>query len=367
MSKRAWFWLCMAAVFVFFIYLTKEVALPFVVGLLLAYLLDPVADRLERNGCGRTLASVFILLIVFCVVVLGMVLVVPALLEQTISLSKAIPEYLYRLTEFLQEQLENYGSSLSMFGSQPEIADKLMELSGVGFELLGGIVKQVWQSGMALFNVLSLLLITPVVAFYLLRDWDKIILKLNGYLPRAHASTVRGIFAEIDRVISGFIHGQLLVSTLLGIFYAVGLSLVGLDSALLIGFGTGVLTIIPYVGMLFGGAIGIVVAIYQFGDVVPVLMVLAVFAVGQFLEGNFIAPKLIGDKVGLHPVWIIFGMLVGASLLGLLGVLLAIPITATLGVLIRFGLEQYKQSDMYKEQAVTAPPKPRSHVRKKKV
>ncbi|MGE0755235.1 MAG: AI-2E family transporter, partial [Alphaproteobacteria bacterium] len=193
----------------------------------------------------------------------------------------------------------------------------------------------------------SLFLITPIVAFYLLRDWDRLVDHIDNLLPRKHAATIREQMRIIDRTLAGFLRGQFNVCLILGTYYAIGLTLVGLKFGLLIGLATGFLTIFPYVGLMLGMGIGLSVALFQFGDFMPVAMTLAVFVTGQIIEGYFITPKLVGDKVGLHPVWIIFGMLAGAALFGFVGILLAIPVTAVMGVLIRFAISRYKLSNYY--------------------
>jgi len=180
-----------------------------------------------------------------------------------------------------------------------------------------------------------------------LRDWDRIIEKVDSWLPRDRADLIRGQVRQIDETLAGFARGQALVCLVLGVFYAVGLSVVGLEFGMAVGFVTGLISFVPYFGMLFGFAAGIGIAIAQFGEIAPVLLVAAVFGAGQIIEGNFLTPKLVGERVGLHAVWIIFALLAGGSLFGFLGVLLAVPIMAVIGVLARFLLAQYLDSPMY--------------------
>ena len=203
------------------------------------------------------------------------------------------------------------------------------------------------QSTLAVVNVLLLIFITPIVTFYILLDWHKITNKVESWFPKAHTKTIKEQLSYVDTALSGYIRGQTNVCLLLGAFYAVGLSLAGLDFGLFIGLATGILSFIPYVGILFGVTIGMMVALFQFGDSIHLLLVFAIFVVGQFIEGNFITPKLVGDKVGLHPVWIIFGMLSGAALFDFVGVLLAVPVTAVLGVIVRFAMKKYLSSPIY--------------------
>jgi predicted PurR-regulated permease PerM len=203
------------------------------------------------------------------------------------------------------------------------------------------------QSSFAVVNLLSLIFITPVVAFYLLKDWDRIITKIDHLLPREFAPVVRQQIAEVDSTLAGFIRGQTNVCLFLATFYAIGLSLTGLKFGIIIGIITGFFAILPYVGIAFGLTLGISVAFFQFTDHYSVLYVLFVFMIGQFIEGNFITPRLVGEKVGLHPVWIIFGMLAGATLFGFVGILIAVPITAVIGVFVRFIIKQYLDSKLY--------------------
>jgi predicted PurR-regulated permease PerM len=199
----------------------------------------------------------------------------------------------------------------------------------------------------ALFQLISLVVITPLVSFYLLRDWDRIVERIDAYLPRGSAPAIHDQFGKIDRTLAGFIRGQATVCLILGAFYAVGLSLVGLEFGLLIGLGTGLISFIPYFGMMVGLAVGISVALAQFSGLGSVALVAAVFAVGQVAEGNFLTPKLVGDRVGLHPVWVIFALLAGGTLFGFTGILLAVPAAAVIGVLVRFTLESYRDSRLY--------------------
>jgi predicted PurR-regulated permease PerM len=212
---------------------------------------------------------------------------------------------------------------------------------------IGNLLSQIWGGGVALLNLVSLLVITPIVMFYLLRDWDSIVETVEDWLPRRLAPVIREKTIEIDEVLSGFLRGQFSVCLLLGALYAIGLTLVGLDFGLIIGFITGLISFVPYFGMLIGFAVGLGVAIAQFSDWQPIAMVAGVFVVGQFLEGNFITPKLVGDRIGLHPAWIIFALLAGGALFGFTGILLAVPAAAVIGVLGRFSIQQYKQSEAY--------------------
>ena len=278
------------------------------------------------------------------------VLIVPLLYDQFISMIHKTPEYVHMFNE---KVLPSFASVIDTL--DPDALDKAkMALSNVSvymFQFFAKMAGNIWNSGIAIVNLLSLIFITPIVTFYMLRDWDKIIKKINGWLPPKHASVIQEQVLLIDCTLSGYIRGQTNVCLLLGTFYAIGLTAVGLDFGFFIGMATGILSFIPYVGMLFGFTIGMIIAFFQFGvDWTSIVMVASIFVIGQFIEGNFITPKLVGDKVGLHPVWIMFGMLAGAAIFGLTGILLAVPVTAVLGVLVRFFLNQYLKSPFYLEQ-----------------
>ena len=192
------------------------------------------------------------------------------------------------------------------------------------------------------------MVITPIVTFYLLRDWDLLVARIDGWLPRRHVDVIREQMRLIDRSLSGFVRGQLMVCLMLGVFYAIGLTVVGLDFGLVIGLATGLVSFVPYFGMLAGFVVGIGVAVAQFGSWVPVALVAAVFVIGQFVEGNFVTPRVVGNRIGLHPVWLIFALLAGGALFGFTGLLLAVPVAAVLGVLVRFSLERYLAGAAYR-------------------
>jgi predicted PurR-regulated permease PerM len=224
-------------------------------------------------------------------------------------------------------------------------------LDGVSERALGylaGLAEGVFSGFGSLFTVLSLALITPVVTFYLLRDWDRIIGKIDSWLPRGNADVIREQVRLIDQTLAGFARGQALVCVLLGVFYAIGLSVVGLEFGLIVGFVTGLISFVPYFGMIVGFVAGVGIAIGQFGELVPVLLVALVFGIGQVLEGNILTPRLVGERVGLHAVWIIFALLAGGALFGFLGILLAVPVMAVIGVLARVLLGQYLASPLYR-------------------
>lgn len=347
--KKKWpFWLGLGLTILIFLTLVKAILLPFVVGIMVAYFLDPLADRLELAGFSRNIATLLITASFFGIALISLSILVPLLYQQLESLLTALPQVFSNNQEKLIPQVNHWLHRLD-----PEVSQKITEgiknasITILGF--VGDFLKGLMQSGLALINLLSLIFITPVVVFYFLRDWDVMIARLYTLLPRKHLAVIKKQLLLVDKTLSGFIRGQTQVCLSLGIFYTIALSVMGLQGGALIGFFTGVATFIPYVGMLSGTAVGLVVAWFQFQSWQGVLTVGVIFLAGQMIESNFIAPKLVGDKVGLHPVWIIFGMLAGGSLFGFLGVIIAVPATAIFGVLIRFLTAEYLKSDYYKK------------------
>ncbi len=346
LRRQVVFWLVSFALFFILTYLFRGILLPFVAGMATAYFLDPVCDRLERAGLSRTLATTIVTVLFLLLVVAVILLVLPTLAGQLADFLEKAPRYvevlrgqLTRLIEFLEARVA------------PEILERAREAAlSSATSYAGWITKALGElvtGGVAVANLISLLVITPVVAFYLLRDWDPLVARIDGWLPRQHAEVVREQIAKIDETLAGFVRGQVTVCMILGAFYAVGLTLAGLDFGLVIGLIAGLLTFIPYVGALIGGLLAIGLALVQFDDWTRVLIVAAIFAVGQAVEGNVLTPKLVGERVGLHPVWVIFALLAGGALFGFVGVLLALPVAAVIGVLVRFTLDQYLQSDIY--------------------
>lgn len=346
-QRRTPYWVAGFAVFLAFVYLLSDILLPFVAGMILAYLLDPVADFLERHRFPRWVAAGLITLLATAVVISTMLLLMPLLHAQVVDFAGRLPGYIELLREKAIALLAAVQSQLS----PEDIASIREKISGAAgpnaLSWIGKLLTRIWGGGVALLNLMSLLVITPIVMFYLLRDWDDIVATVDGWIPRRLAPVVRANVVEIDKVLSGFMRGQFSVCILLGVFYAVGLTLVGLDFGLIIGFLTGLISFVPYFGMLIGFAIGLGVAVAQFSEWQPVAMVAGVFVVGQFLEGNFITPKLVGDRIGLHPAWIMFALLAGGALFGFTGILLAVPLAAVIGVLGRFSIQQYKRSEAY--------------------
>lgn len=346
LSRKWIFWLIATALFFVFLYAIKAILLPFIVGILIAYFLDPAADRLEKWGASRLMATLIIVAGFFGIVSLLLILLIPVVIQQLEGLIATIPHYIEQYREMLESR---FAAFLSQFDSTDFDSARTAvsnSTSGVA-AALGKITREVLNSGFALVNLASLIVITPIVSFYLLRDWDRIVEQVDDLLPRAHTDTIREQMHLIDTTISGFVRGVINVMLVLGTFYAIGLSLVGLNFAILIGLLGGFMVIIPYLGTIISGGAAVGMAYLQFDSWEPVAVTLGIFTAGQMLEGYVLTPKLVGDKIGLHPLWLIFGMLAGAALFGFVGILIAIPVTAIIGVLARFAIQQYKLSDYY--------------------
>lgn len=340
------------------LYVLRDILAPFVAGMAAAYLLDPVCDRLERWGLSRTLATVVVTAAFFLVLLAILLWLAPVVYGQILTLVNRLPGYFQQLGEQFRPLLEQIAGRLEG-GDLAGISPNVGEHVGTVLGWVTAALKTVLSGGLALVNLLALLFITPIVAFFLLRDWDDIVGRLDKWLPRPWAGVIREQAALIDETLAGFVRGQALVCLFLGTFYAVVLTVVGLDFGITIGLFTGILSFIPYVGTTFGFVTSIAVAFAQFSEWLPIFLVAGLFIAGQAIEGNFLTPKLVGDRVGLHPVWVIFALLAGGSLFGFVGVLLAIPVAAVIGVLARFVLGRYLNSQYYRGGLPVSGPPPR--------
>ncbi len=349
-TNRNWlFWLTLFALFCTAVYILRSVLLPFVLGIIIGYLLDPWVAKFQKIGLkNRTLSTSLVLLLVVIIIVPALALLIGVINDQVGRFIAVIPDYIAALLRKLEPVINNLQHSIPNFDAE-KIRAYLKSNMANNLKIVGSVFQSIISGGFAVFNVLSLLLITPVVAFYMLRDWDGFIKKIDSLLPRGSKKSIRQQAREIDRTLAGFIRGQLSVCVLLGTYYSLGLYFVGLELGVLVGFIAGLISFIPYIGSISGFVVSIGIAFAQFDSLGPILQVVAVFAVGQFLEGNFLTPKLVGDSVGLHPVWIMFALLAGGVLLGFLGLMIAVPTAAVIGVLIRHAIENYKHSNLYLE------------------
>ena len=354
---QAKYWGVAAVVFLGILYLLGDVILPFLLGGAVAYCLDPVADRLERLGLHRIVAVIVISLVALMIFVLAALLIIPSLVEQSIALFKAAPQIFANLRDFLNDRFPD------LMEAESTISRSLAGLGETIQSRGGELASSLASSVTGIVNVLVLLVLVPIVAFYLLLDWDRMVARVDDLLPRDHAPTIRHLAREIDKTLAGFIRGQGTVCLLLGIFYAVALMAVGLNFGLVVGAVAGALTFIPYVGALVGGALAIGLALFQFwGEWWWIGAVAAIFFFGQFLEGNILTPNLVGQSVGLHPVWLIFALSAFGTLFGFTGMLVAVPVAASLGVIARWAIGQYKHGRLYRgisePDGTVAPPDP---------
>lgn len=344
------FWLLAAALLVLFLFVFSSILLPFLAGMALAYFLDPVADRLQRLGLSRTAATVAILLAFVVLLALGLTIIIPVLVRQTADFASRLPEYIYRLQSLVTNIDPTWFERVLGIDANA-LKEGLNSLLSEGTALLGTLFQSLWSSGAAILNLASLFIVTPVVAFYMLLDWDRMVNKVDSWVPRAHVDTVRALAREINVAIAGFVRGQGTLCIILGAIYAVGLTLVGLNFGLLIGLFAGLISFIPYVGSMTGLVLSLGVAFFQFWpEWYWIAAVLAVFMVGQFIEGNILQPKLVGKSVGLHPVWLMFALFAFGYLFGFVGLLVAVPASAAMGVLVRFALQRYLESPLYSGQ-----------------
>lgn len=347
-KSNRFFWLTLFIFFCAFVYVLRSVLLPFVAGIIIGYLLDPLADKFTRLKMNRTCATVLVLIIMMLIIIPSILLLVNVIDDQLSTFIRVVPNYINSLLQKADPLLTNLKTLFPTLEAD-KIREYINNNMANNLKLLGKILRSLISGGMAIVNLISLLLITPVVAFYMLRDWDKFIEKVRSLLPRKSKKAIEEQAKEIDRMMAGFIRGQLSVCVILGSFYALGLHLVGLDLGLLIGFISGIISFIPYVGTISGFIISLALAFAQFDSMMPIISVIIVFAIGQFLEGNFLTPKLVGENVGLHPVWVMFALLAGGVLLGFLGLMIAVPTAAIIGVLLRHAIMNYKKSNLYLE------------------
>jgi predicted PurR-regulated permease PerM len=348
LQRQLFFWLLVLAAFIVFLTIFSSILLPFLAGMALAYFLDPVADRLQRLGLSRLMATIVILVAFVVVFALSLMIIIPLIFTQAADFLQKMPGYISRLQAFITDTTQSTIVPDWLEGQMAAIKENSAKLLEQGALFLGTLFQQLWNSGMALLDILSLFIITPVVAFYLLLDWDHMVEKVDSWIPRDHVEVVRQIARDMNVTIAGFVRGQGSLCVILGIYYAVGLSLVGLNFGLLIGFFAGMISFIPYVGSLVGLVLAIGVALVQFWpDYIWIAVVLVIFFSGQFLEGNILQPKLVGKSVGLHPVWLMFALLAFGALFGFVGLLVAVPAAAAIGVLVRFGIQRYLDSDLY--------------------
>lgn len=321
-----------------FIYLTRGILLPFVAGLAVAYLLDPLADKLEAVRFPRWLATVTILSLFFLGAT-GLVLgLLPIFQDQILGFVENLPRYIAALRPLIDETLARLDESFHVGADTDSI---VAAMTDQGLERLGKFASGVISRGAAMFNLLTLLLISPVVAFFMLRDWDLLVARIDSWLPPKQAPLVRLLARRIDNALAGFVRGQTMVSLIMALLYGLGWTLVGLDYGLVLGLLAGVLAYVPVVGAFFAMLTALLVGFGQYGADTALLWIVGVWAVVQAIEGSVLTPRLIGSHIGLHPVWVLFAIFAGAEVMGFVGVLIALPVAAAIGVVAKYLIEQY--------------------------
>lgn len=346
-ASRRWQWLVILVVFIVALWLLAPVLMPFAVAAMLAYLGDPLADRLERLKLGRTVAVSIVFVFMLLVLAGALLLLVPLIQHQIVHFIDSLPRYVHWARDtawpWLQHHLHLEASSFDADSIVATLKSHVGSVSGIAAATLA----KVSHSGLGIVLWLTNLVLIPVVTFYLLRDWDILIARIDAMLPRRQQPTIARLARDSDQVLGAFVRGQLLVMVALGLLYGIGLTLIGLSVGPLIGMIAGLLSFVPYLGFIVGLAAALIAALVQYGDWLHIVLVLVVFAIGQMMEGYVLVPKLVGDKIGLHPVAVIFAVLAGGYLFGFLGILLALPAAAVIMVLLRHGYASYRQSDLY--------------------
>ena len=346
-ERHVLLWLMAAGLFLLTIALLRPVLLPFVAGIVIAYFLNPIANRLERLGLNRMLSAAIIVAIGGVIVVVALMLLIPFLAVQFRSLAETLPGDLDRLRASMEFWLtQRLGDRLPMVKAGVERA--LADLARSWSSSAGAIAVALWSQGLALANLLSLLLVTPVVVFYLLVDWHPMLNRIDGWLPRDHAATIRRLAEEINAAVAAFIRGQGMICIILGIAYAVALSFAGIKYGVLIGLATGALSFVPYVGWALGLIAAATIAVIQSPqDWLPLAKVAGIFTIGMALDAAILSPKIVGERIGLHPVWLMFALFAFSYLFGFVGALVAVPVAAAIGVLVRYALELYLASSVF--------------------
>ena len=347
-DRQIAFWVAVLVAGLLFLYIFRSILLPFVGGMAMAYLLDPLADWFQRRGMNRLAATMTIMALSVVVLVALLVVVLPVVVNQVGLLVANMPTYVGRLDELVNSVLQS--SWAESIGVDPgAVKSSLGGYLSQGLTWAGTLAGSILSGGVAFINILALLVVAPVVAFYLLYDWDRMIGLVDSWLPRDHVDTIRRLAREMDRVIAGFVRGQALVGLTLGVFYATGLVILGINFGFLIGLVAGLISFVPYLGSTLGFIASVGIALLQFWpDWIWPVAAAALFVVGQLLEGYVLQPFFIGNNVGLHPVWLMFALFAFGLLFGFVGLLVAIPAAAAVGVLVRFALSRYLASPIYK-------------------
>ena len=345
--SRAWiFWGLVAAGAILLLVHLKGILLPFLAGLAVAYFLDPLLDWLERHGVSRLRGTALLTFLFLVTVTLALALLAPLVIGQTVELIKSLPHLFAvgktKLLELLASLSDTLGTDLTQ-----RAQEMLASSSGSAVSTLTALLNEVVQRGLAMANLFGLLLITPFVSFFLMLEWDHLVAKVDSWLPRRHLTSMRGLFREMDQVLAGFLRGQALVCLVMAVYYATALSAAGLKFGLLVGLLAGALTFVPFLGALLGLLLTVALSVVQLHDLVSIAIPIGLYMLGQVVETNLITPRLVGRRIGLHDVWVIFAVLAGGTLFGLPGALIAVPVAGVVGVLVRFAMARYLASPLY--------------------
>jgi predicted PurR-regulated permease PerM len=348
-------WVGFTFVVILAIWLFRPILLPFVIGIALAYILNPAVSFVGRSGLNRAWSAAVVLLAVLAVIIGLLVWITPQIATQIVGLASRLPGYVGDLNNLLRSLAPQLNEWLGPERAA-QLEASLAQFFGSGIEFLGGVTAQVAQSGLTVLNTIAVLILTPVVAFYLLLDWEGMVKGIDDLLPREHRREIRQVLDQIDRSMASVVRGQGSVILALCVYYATALSLTGLNFGLVIGLMTGLLSFIPFFGFLTGFVLSMGIALVQFA---PnwwfVAIVFVVYMIGQFLEGNVLYPRLVGQSININPVWLMFALFAFAFLFGFVGLLLAVPLAAITATLTRYAIRRYKDSALYKGER---PPKP---------
>lgn len=358
--RNSWWGILLLVVVGGLIVLLDAVLMPFIAGMILAYLADPLANRFQRWGMNRPLAVSSVFLVLLVALAASLLILIPLVVQQLKQLGEAVPGVFDWVENVLAPQVQEwtgYDLATELDNVQEMLAENWRDASGYLAQALG----QIGRSGMAFATWVTYVALIPVVTFYLLLDWNRLLASIADLIPRQFADDTFRLARRCDEVLSAFLRGQLLVMLCLGVIYATGLTLMGVNFGLLIGFISGLVSIVPFLGFIVGLVIAVVVALFQYGTWLGVAGVIAVFSVGQIIESAVLQPKLLGDKIGLHPVAVIFAVLAGGSLFGLTGVLLALPIAAVILVLLKEVKIRYQDSELYNDKHTTILEESSSH------
>lgn len=347
-EKSFQFWAFFGIIIGGMFWLFSGILAPFIVGFVVAYILNPIVAKLEKRSIPRWVSSLFILSLFFIIVIISLLFAVPVLVHEMVDLIKSLPDVFASVQVWFKHTFPSIELPKSFEDIQEMDATIISEKMGSVLQISKNILGNVFQGGLAVVGFLSFILLMPIVAFYLLIDWNRLNQKINELIPQGNTKTISSILNEINQSLSGFIRGQLTVCFLLGGFYAIALSVIGLKYGFFVGVASGFLSIIPYVGSIFGLVASVGLAFYQFGGWEYPLIALGIFVFGQMVEGNYLTPKLVGESVGLHPLWVMFALMAGGTLLGLMGMIVAVPVAAIIAVLIRYAIIGYKDSAYYK-------------------